>query len=238
MSWKSAEIRSTKLCGSTPGGARRLLDFLPVLVGAGQEEHLVAVQPLEARHHVGRDRGVGVADMRGAVHVVDRRGDVEALAHGGVIADGAAPARVGAADAPQAPASGNAVALHGSCPSLVIPAVRRSRAVAARLGEIRFGKRRLPPARGGASQFGRTGGSLVVPGCFAICENVSRRAPPPPGRDRSLRPGRQFFDPARWSPDAGRRPTPHLARGIGRAFPTPQPAACPRRRASRVLHAD
>ena len=79
MSWKSAEIRSVKDLWVEPGVARRLLDLLAVLVGAGQEEHVEAVQPLEARHHVGRDRGVGVADMRRAVHVIDRRGDVEPL---------------------------------------------------------------------------------------------------------------------------------------------------------------
>ena len=60
-----------------PASRGRLLDLLAVLVGAGQEEHVVAVQPLEPRHHVGRDRGVGVADMRRAVHVIDRGGDVE-----------------------------------------------------------------------------------------------------------------------------------------------------------------
>ena len=89
MSWKSAETWSTIGLRVQPGRARRLLDLLAVLVGAGQEENLVAVQPLEARHDVGRDRGVGVADMRRAVHVVDRRGDVEALGHARVIADAA-----------------------------------------------------------------------------------------------------------------------------------------------------
>jgi len=44
-----------------PGITRRLLHLLAVLVGTGQVEHVVAVEPLPARQHVGRDRGVGVA---------------------------------------------------------------------------------------------------------------------------------------------------------------------------------
>ena len=43
---------------------RRLLHLEAVLVGAGQEEHVLAVEPLEARDRVGRDGLVGVADMR------------------------------------------------------------------------------------------------------------------------------------------------------------------------------
>ena len=54
---------------------RRLLHLLAVLVRPRQEEHVVAVEPLEARDHVARQRGVRVADVRLAVHVVDRRGD-------------------------------------------------------------------------------------------------------------------------------------------------------------------
>ena len=59
-----------------------LLHLLPVLIGAGQEEDVVTVQPLEPRHHVSSDGGIGMADMRRAIHVVDRRGDSEALGHG------------------------------------------------------------------------------------------------------------------------------------------------------------
>jgi len=57
-----------------------LLHLQAVLVGAGQEEHILAVQPLEARQDVGGDDVVGVADMRLAVGVEDRRGDVEFFA--------------------------------------------------------------------------------------------------------------------------------------------------------------
>ena len=63
---------------------RRLLHLEAVLVGAGQEVDVLAVEPLEARDGVGRDRLVGVADMRHAVGIGDRRRDVEfrAPAHG------------------------------------------------------------------------------------------------------------------------------------------------------------
>jgi hypothetical protein len=45
-----------------------------VLVGAGEEEHILAVEPLKPRQRIGRDRLIGVADMRNAVR--DRRSAV------------------------------------------------------------------------------------------------------------------------------------------------------------------
>jgi hypothetical protein len=35
-----------------------------VLVGAGQEQHVIAVEPLEAGERIGGQRLVGLADMR------------------------------------------------------------------------------------------------------------------------------------------------------------------------------
>ena len=61
-----------------------LLDLLPVLVGAGQEIDVIPVEPLEARNRVGRDRFIGVTDMRHAVRIGDRRGDIEAAARVGL----------------------------------------------------------------------------------------------------------------------------------------------------------
>ena len=46
--------------------ARRLGHFEAVLVGAGQEEDVAAPEPLEARDRIGRDRLIGMADMRAA----------------------------------------------------------------------------------------------------------------------------------------------------------------------------
>ena len=56
------------------GGER---DRLAVLVGAGEEEDLLAALAHVAGQHVGGDRRVRVAEVRRRVHVVDRRGDVE-----------------------------------------------------------------------------------------------------------------------------------------------------------------
>ena len=57
------------------GGLRHLH---AVLVDSGHEEDVVAVEPLEARDRIGRDRLVGVADVRHAIRVGDRRGQVVA----------------------------------------------------------------------------------------------------------------------------------------------------------------
>ncbi len=53
--------------------ARRGLQHLDaVLVGAGQEVHVVTVEPLEARDRIGRDRLVGMTDVRRTVGIGDR----------------------------------------------------------------------------------------------------------------------------------------------------------------------
>jgi len=48
-----------------------------IVVGTGQKEDVVSLEPVVAGHGVGQNRGIGVADMRGAVDVVDGGGDVE-----------------------------------------------------------------------------------------------------------------------------------------------------------------
>ena len=53
-------------------------DGLPVLVGAGEEEHVLATLAHVPCEHVGGDRRVRVAEVRLAVHVVDRGGYVVA----------------------------------------------------------------------------------------------------------------------------------------------------------------
>ena len=59
---------------------RRLQHFDAVLVGAGEKEHVAAVEPLKAGDGVGGDRLIGVADMRRAVRIRNRGGDVIGLA--------------------------------------------------------------------------------------------------------------------------------------------------------------
>ncbi len=54
-----------------------LLHLLSMLVGTGQEMDRQACQPVVAGQHIGQDRGVGMADMRLVVHIVDRRGHIE-----------------------------------------------------------------------------------------------------------------------------------------------------------------
>eukprot|EP00965_Chrysotila_dentata_P189182 6173184-Pleurochrysis_carterae.AAC.8 len=51
----------------------RLLHLLPMLIRPRQEEHVVPVEPREARHDITRQRRVHVADVRLAVDVVDGR---------------------------------------------------------------------------------------------------------------------------------------------------------------------
>ena len=61
--------------------ARRLRHFQAMFVGAGQEEDVAAPEALEAGDGVGRDRLIGMADMRPPVGIGDGGGDVERVAH-------------------------------------------------------------------------------------------------------------------------------------------------------------
>ena len=56
---------------------RRLLHLEAVHVHARHEIHGMAVEPLEARERVGRNRLVGVPDMRLRVRIGNRGGDGE-----------------------------------------------------------------------------------------------------------------------------------------------------------------
>ena len=74
-------LEPRRRCGSASSTASALasrgLDHLQaVLVGAGEEKHVLAVEPLKARQRIGRDRLIGVADMRRAVGIRDRGRDV------------------------------------------------------------------------------------------------------------------------------------------------------------------
>ena len=73
-----AALRSASSCGEIPSRSAAMLDRLAVLVGAGEEEDVLPPLAHVAREHVGRDRRVGVAEVRLGVDVVDRGGDVEA----------------------------------------------------------------------------------------------------------------------------------------------------------------
>src|SRR5450432_1195874 len=60
---------------------RRLLHLLAVLIDAGEEENRVAFQPMITRDDIGEHLLVGMANVRRAVGVVDRGGDVERFGH-------------------------------------------------------------------------------------------------------------------------------------------------------------
>ena len=49
----------------------------PVLVGAGEKKHILAVEPLKTRQRIGRDRLIGVANVRQTVGVRDSGRDIE-----------------------------------------------------------------------------------------------------------------------------------------------------------------
>ncbi len=69
-------VAVAQLARGDPLALGRQRDRLAVLVGAREEEHVLAPLAHVAGEHVGRDRRVGVPEMGLAVHVVDRRGDV------------------------------------------------------------------------------------------------------------------------------------------------------------------
>ncbi len=57
---------------------RGLLNFKAVLVHAGDEQGFAPVEAHESLDRIGRDALVGMADMRRAIGVRNRRGDIEA----------------------------------------------------------------------------------------------------------------------------------------------------------------
>ena len=68
--------------GILPGGLGGLLDFLAMLIQAGQVKDLLAKTPARARDHVGDHLLVSMPEMRLAIDVIDGCRDVELLAQG------------------------------------------------------------------------------------------------------------------------------------------------------------
>ena len=56
-----------------------------VLIGPGEEEGVIALQPVEACDDVGDGGGIHVPDMWPIVDVVDRCGDIELVGHAGIV---------------------------------------------------------------------------------------------------------------------------------------------------------
>ena len=69
-------------------GLGGLLDLLSMFIQAGEEEHVVAEAAARAGDDVGEDLFIGVTEVRGAIDVIDRGGDVELFAHPGRIVTG------------------------------------------------------------------------------------------------------------------------------------------------------
>ena len=65
--------------GGHAGIGGLVLNFLAVLIGAGQEHDVVALHPLEAGQCVAGDGGVAVADVQLIAGVIDGGSDVECL---------------------------------------------------------------------------------------------------------------------------------------------------------------
>ena len=63
-------------------GLGRLLHLLAVLVGAGEKFDVAPIETLKASQNVARKRGVGVANVRHIVDVINGRRDVVAIGRG------------------------------------------------------------------------------------------------------------------------------------------------------------
>ncbi|MPM78914.1 hypothetical protein SDC9_125929 [bioreactor metagenome] len=73
-----------KLLGGNTGLLGLRLNFLAVLVRAGEEHHVEAVKPLIAGDGVGCDSAVGVADVQLVRGVVNGRCDIKLLFFHGI----------------------------------------------------------------------------------------------------------------------------------------------------------
>ena len=73
------------LVGEVAGGLALLFrlasHFQPMLVGACLEPDIAPLQALESCDHIGGNRLVSVADMRLAVGIMDRGGDIVRVSH-------------------------------------------------------------------------------------------------------------------------------------------------------------
>ena len=54
----------------------RFLYLLAMFISAGQEHHVITIEPLEPGEHIAGKRGIGMADMWLVIHIIDRGRDV------------------------------------------------------------------------------------------------------------------------------------------------------------------
>jgi len=72
--WCQVITMSLRIHSPLLGG---LLDFLSVFIQSGQEKNLIARFTVKSGEHIGKDRGIGMADMRPVVHVINGSRNVE-----------------------------------------------------------------------------------------------------------------------------------------------------------------
>ena len=65
--------------GINPLGLGRFFHLLTMLVGAGQEHHVIAIQPLEPGDHITGNRLIGMTQMGRSIHIGNRSRDIESL---------------------------------------------------------------------------------------------------------------------------------------------------------------
>ncbi len=56
-------------------------NLLPMLIGPGQKSNFIASRTLIAGHDIASKGGIGVADMRDVIDVIDRRRDIKSIIH-------------------------------------------------------------------------------------------------------------------------------------------------------------
>jgi hypothetical protein len=74
---KAARVCASFICG--------FLYFLTMFICTGQKHHIKAIQPFESSQKVAGQRGIGMADMRLVIHIVNRGGKIIGLFHGHVL---------------------------------------------------------------------------------------------------------------------------------------------------------
>ena len=79
ISLNRAALRVARSKGGHALALRGLNHFQPVLVGAGEKKHVLAVEPLKTGQRIGRNRLIGVADVRRAVRIGDRCRNIERI---------------------------------------------------------------------------------------------------------------------------------------------------------------
>jgi hypothetical protein len=77
---ESSRVAICEFAGRDAFLARALQHLDAVFIRAGQEVNILTIQTLKTRHGIGRNQLISMADMRLAIRVSNRGGDVEFFA--------------------------------------------------------------------------------------------------------------------------------------------------------------